>query len=53
MFVVSSSGDLLISNSINYGNMSAVLGGLTGISAIVSFIWLGGKPEVLKSTGKK
>lgn len=32
---------------IGYGDMNAVFAGLAGLSAIASFIWLGGKPAVL------
>jgi predicted MFS family arabinose efflux permease len=34
-------------DSIGYGNMNAVLAGLSGITAILSFIYIGGKPRML------
>lgn len=34
-------------DSIGYGNMNAVLAGITGVTAILSFIYVGGKPKLL------
>lgn len=38
---------VLTANRIGYGNMNAVLAGLAAMSAIASFMWLGGRPMVL------
>lgn len=32
---------------IGYGNMNAVLAGINALTAILSFVWLGGKPKFL------
>ena len=34
---------------IGYGNMNAVLAGMSGITAVACYIWLGGKPQSLRS----
>lgn len=37
----------LLVDSIGYDNMLIVLAGLAGITAIISFVWLGGKPACI------
>lgn len=37
---------------INYGNMNAVLAGVSGITALACYIWLGGKPRGLQKRGR-
>lgn len=36
-------------DSIGYGNMSAVMASLAGITAVLSWVWIGGKPGMLRS----
>ena len=38
----------LLREKIGYGNMNAVLAGLSGATAIACWIWLGGKPKILR-----
>ncbi|KAI9652298.1 MAG: hypothetical protein M1831_007084 [Alyxoria varia] len=38
----------LLRERIGYGNMNAVLAGLSGATAISCWIWLGGKPNILR-----
>lgn len=37
-----------LKDSIGYGNMNAVMAGIAALSAIISFLFIGGKPRVLK-----
>jgi MFS family permease len=39
-------------DSIGYGNMNAVLAGIAGTTALLSFIYVGGKPKLLRK-GRK
>ena len=40
-------------DSIGYGNMSAVFAAIAGFTAILSLMFIGGKPETLKTIAKK
>jgi hypothetical protein len=39
--------------AIGYGNMNAVLAGLCGVTAVLCFVFLGGRPGVLRGRGRK
>lgn len=40
-------------DSIGYGNMNAVFAAIAGLTAFLSFIYIGGKPDVLKKIARK
>jgi len=35
-------------NAIGYGNMNAVIAAMSGITAVLSFVFIGGKPKILQ-----
>lgn len=41
-----------LKDAIGYGNMNAVIAAISGVTAIASFIWLGGKPTKRSSVKK-
>ena len=38
--------------AIGYGNMNAVLAGLCGVTAVLCFVFLGGRPGILRGKGR-
>lgn len=37
-----------LKDTIGYGNMNAILGGLAAVTGVVSFLFIGGKPKILR-----
>jgi predicted MFS family arabinose efflux permease len=38
----------VLKDSIGYGNMNAVVAGLCGVVSVLSWVFLGGKPKMLR-----
>lgn len=41
----------ILRNAIGYGNMNAVIAVICFVTAVVCWIWMGGKPKVLRRRG--
>ena len=40
-----------LKDSVGYGNMNAVVAAISAITAVLSFLYIGGKPKILRKQG--